>query len=360
VVRRALALEPDVIHVFKPKAVSGLAQMGLWYGRLGRRAKRPALVLDTDDWEGFGGWNEREAYPWWQKRLCDLQERWGLRHADAVTVASRTLQAQAWSHRVPPRRVVYVPNGLAPEDYSGWRDVDPVAARARLRLGQGPVLLLYTRFFEFEPERALDVLVRIRREVADVRLLLVGAGKYGQERRLLALARRCGLDDAMVNAGWQEPAALPGWLAAADVALFPMDDNLANRAKCPAKLLEALWLGLPVIADRVGQQAEYVLDGMTGLLADPDDAQSMAGAAARLVRDRPLALRLAESGRLRVEVEFNWPRLARAAEGAYAVALHPSQTSPPDPLSRGERGNSLRQDGGPRTPLSTRMGRGRG
>ncbi|HEX2036277.1 MAG TPA: glycosyltransferase family 4 protein [Chloroflexota bacterium] len=325
-VGRVRQLQPDLVHVFKPKAVSGLAQLLLWYGRRvtswPRRSQAwPAVVLDTDDWEGFGGWNEYETYPWWQKLACDWQERWGLRHAHAVTVASRTLEAQAWSHRVPPARVSYLPNGLAPEDLPGWRGADPGRAREGLRLGQAPVLLLYTRFFEFAPERVVEVVERVRAAVHDAKLLVVGAGKYGQERRLQALAAGRRLQDAVVLAGWQEPEQLPGLLAAADVALFPADDNLANRAKCSVKLLQAMWLGLPVVADRVGQQAEYVQHGSSGWLSDPEDPQSMADAAVRLLRDRELARRLGEGARRRAATDFNWPHLAERAERAYLAAL---------------------------------------
>jgi glycosyltransferase involved in cell wall biosynthesis len=371
--RRARALRPHADHVFKPKAVSGLVQLLLWYTRrpgplrrpLARppsgkpehfpalpRPSPPALVLDTDDWEGFGGWNEYERYPWWQKVACDWQERWGLGHADAVTAASRTLQAQAWSHRVAPGRVVYLPNGLDPDDFPGWRAADPRAARERLALGGAPVLLLYTRFFEFRPERVLAVLERVRAAVPAVRLLVVGAGKHGQERHLAALAGERGLAEALVLAGWQEPAVLPASLAAADVALFPADDNLANRAKCSVKLLQALWMGLPVVADRVGQQAEYVgagaidtggadgapgspagppaadgpggrpgAEALCGLLSDPDDPATMAAQAVRLLRDPILARRLGAAGRRRAAEEFTWPRLAAGAERAYAAAL---------------------------------------
>ncbi len=318
VARRALALRPDAVHVFKPKAVSGLAQLVLWYRR--RLGGGPALVLDTDDWEGHGGWNEYESYPWWQKEVCDLQERWGLAHADAVTVASRTLQVQAWSRRVAPSRVIYLPNGLDPESYPHWQDALPAGPPAAGSDG-GPWLLLYTRFFEFQPERPVDVLAQVRRVVPNARLLVVGAGKYGQERRLQAHAARCGLASAVCLAGWQPPAALPGLLALADVALCPADDTLANRAKCSVKLLELLWLGKAVVADRVGEQAEYVRHGENGLLSDPDDPGSMARAAALLLTDPALAARLGAAGRRSVEQEFNWARLSERAERAYTVAL---------------------------------------
>jgi glycosyltransferase involved in cell wall biosynthesis len=332
--RRALALRPDVVHVFKPKAVSGLTQALLWYRRtlVGPGRSGPGLVLDTDDWEGSGGWNEYERYPWWQKQACDRQERWGLEHADAITVASRTLQAQAWSHRVPPPRVSYLPNGLDPADYPGWEDAEGSAARRWLDLDGRPVALLYTRFFEFAPERVLQVMAALRAAQPETVLLVVGAGKFGQEQQLASMARAAGIGDAVRLAGWQPPAALPALLKAADVALFPAEDNLANRAKCSVKVLETMWLGIPVVADRVGQYAEYVADGTSGLLSEPGDPASMGAAAARLLRDRDRAEHLAAAAARRVAGEFTWPRLAAAAELAYAVALRiraPSRSGGP-------------------------------
>ena len=328
IVRRALALRPDVVHVFKPKAVSGITQMLLWYGRRwtasrGGRGRRgwPALVLDTDDWEGHGGWNEYEAYPWWQKEACDFQERWGLRHADALTVASHTLEVQAWSHRVPPAGVAYLPNGLEPADYPGWEAGHGRLARERLGIGDGPLLLLYTRFFEFGPERVWEVLRHVRAARPEVRLLVVGSGKFGQEQQLARLAERAGSRDAVIAAGWQAPEALPDLLAAGNVALFPADDNLANRAKCSVKVLEALWLRRPVVADAVGQLAEYVRQGETGLLADPAAPETMAAAALRLLAEPELARRLAETGRERVLAQYSWRRLSTAAERAYEAAM---------------------------------------
>jgi glycosyltransferase involved in cell wall biosynthesis len=318
VARRARALRPHLVHVFKPKAVSGLTQALLWYQR---RRGGPALVLDTDDWEGNGGWNEYERYPWWQRLICDWQERWGLEHADAITAASRTLQAQAWSHLVPPARVGYLPNGLDPDDYPGWLEADGQRMRAALGLADRPVVLLYTRFFEFSPERALGVLARLRADLPQAVLLVVGAGKFAQERRLAALADAQGLTDAVRLAGWQSLERLPGLLRAADVALFPADDNLANRAKCSVKVLETMWLGVPVVADRVGQYAEYVRDGASGLLSDPDAPESMASAALRLLRQPDLAQEFVGAARRRVTGEFSWARQVKRAEQVYTVAL---------------------------------------
>jgi hypothetical protein len=135
--RRAVRLDPDVVHVFKPIGYSGLTGVYL------RRLSRCPLVLDTDDWEGTGGWNEVNPYPALWKRLFDWQERWLARHADAVTVASRTLQTQVWGFGVDPTRVIYLPNGPdAPyREQAEVSDEQKAAVRAKLGIGDAPFAL---------------------------------------------------------------------------------------------------------------------------------------------------------------------------------------------------------------------------
>src|SRR5262249_22470354 len=82
----ALRFRPDVLYAFKPKGYAGLALLVFW---LLRRAglTRAVLALDADDWEGAGGWSDREKRPTWLAGLVTWHERWCLRHADVVTVA---------------------------------------------------------------------------------------------------------------------------------------------------------------------------------------------------------------------------------------------------------------------------------
>ena len=174
--RRALALRPDVVHLFKPKAYSGLTHYLL--ARIPRQ-RRPRLVVDTDDWEGPGGWNEIGGYTPAQRRFFTWQERWGLTHADAVTVASRTLESLVWALGVPREQVFYIPNGVSSSSLS---ILHPPFS-----------ILLYTRFFEFPISRVIELLHRVRERVPEARLLVVGKGLFGEEEELFNLAVQSGL-----------------------------------------------------------------------------------------------------------------------------------------------------------------------
>lgn len=308
----ALAFKPEVIHCFKPKAYSGLAAWWLW--QFHRRRLR--LVVDSDDWEGWGGWNELEAYSGAQKRFFAWQERWGMRHCHSLTVASRALQTLAWAHGVAPQRVVYLPNGPG---VAGLANAERAAARrAALGLTQRPVLLLYSRLFEFEPQRLVSVLARVKSAVPDLALLSVGAGLFEEDAsRLARQLEAAGLLATIIDVGWTPEADVPALLACADAGIYLIDDTLLNRTKCPVKLADMLHLALPVVAENVGQVPEYVVHEQTGLLHAWGDEQGLAESIIRLLQDAELRQAMGQRARERIRANFSWRGLAQRLEKVY-------------------------------------------
>jgi len=306
--RRALALRPDLVHLFKPKAYSGVTH---WLLARLPRARRPRLVVDTDDWEGPGGWNEIGGYPVAQRRFFTWQERWGLTHADAVTVASRTLESLVWAMGVAREKVFYVPNGVGSWklEVGDWR-LEPGSAEHPISNLQHPVVLLYTRFFEFPVSRVVEVLRRVRETVPGTRLLVVGEGLFDEQEELFPLAD-------VLYTGWVPQDTLPAYFAQADVAIYPFDDTLVNRTKCAAKLRDLLAAGVPVVAEAVGQNREYIRHGETGWLVEPGDVVAFAAAVVRLLEDAPLRERLGQAAARDVRERFAWERLVETVERAY-------------------------------------------
>ncbi|HSM57758.1 MAG TPA: glycosyltransferase family 4 protein [Candidatus Sulfomarinibacteraceae bacterium] len=314
-VREALAFEPHAVHCFKPKAYSGLVAWWLW--QFHRRRLR--LLIDSDDWEGWGGWNEREPYSPLQKRFFAWQERYGMRHCHTLTVASRTLQSLAWAHGAPPQRVVYLPNGPGIDGVDpGGSPPEAPPTRADLGLGERSVLLLYSRLFEFNNERLVAILAQVRDALPDLAILSVGAGLFEEDDAALGhQLRAAGLQEAIVDTGWLPEARLPAVLASADVGLYLMDDTLLNRTKCPVKLADMLALGLPVVGEAVGQVPEYVRQEQTGLLRQSGDVDGVARDVVRLLQDEALRQRLSQGARALIRQEFAWSRLAQRLEEGY-------------------------------------------
>jgi glycosyltransferase involved in cell wall biosynthesis len=307
--RHLLTLRPDVVHCFKPKAYSGLVAWCLWW-LIQLRLSRARVVVDSDDWEGAGGWNTLEAYPAPLKWFFAWQERWGLTHAHAVTVASRALETLVLALGVKRDRVVYVPNG-APTACAMLTHVTPT-------LSVEPTLLLYTRFFEFDLERIARLLVALGKQHPSLRFTIVGRGLFGEEIKFASLLAGTVIAERTQWLGWLPAAELPAVFAKATLALFPFDDTLLNRTKCSIKLAELLCAGVPVVAEAVGQNAEYIVNGESGLLVNSGDEQAVRAAVTCLLDEAGLRQSLAAGAQRRMREQFDWDVLATSVERAYA------------------------------------------
>ena len=103
-----------------------------------------------------------------------------------------------------------------------------------------------------------------------------------------------------------------------------MDDTLLNRTKCPVKLADMAYIGLPVVAEGVGQVTEYVKDGQTGLVCAVGDVEGVATAISRLLQDQIAQQRFSAAARIHIRARFTWDKLVDQLE----VVYHPKNNSP--------------------------------
>ena len=156
-------------------------------------------------------------------------------------------------------------------------------------------------------DTALDAFAALDRE--GVRLVLVGDG--ASHEALEARATRLDVGERVLFTGWRDdPWAC---LGAADLFLLP------SRAEgLPLALLEAMAVGVPAVATRVGAVAEVLEDGACGHVIDPDDAEAMT-AALRYALDDPAAAKTrATRGTRRVRDAYSVATQARRLEAIYA------------------------------------------
>lgn len=310
-----LAWQPDIVHCFKPKAYSGLVAWWLWYFH----RKKVRVVVDSDDWEGWGGWNDRAPYSPFQKRFFSWQERWGMSHCHRLTVASKALQSIAWSHGIDDGQIIYLPNGTGLPELNVPKSSDIIDRRRLLGIEKRPVLLLYSRFFEHEPSRLVKVLAGVKSAIPNLAILIIGTSLFEADAAQLqqGLAEHSILP-AVVDLGWMEANELPLLLSSADVALYLMDDTLLNRTKCPVKLADLIAFGVPVVAEAVGQVTEYILDGRNGRLCAPGDVNGLIDRTVALLQNEPDRRRMADYAKSHYRRNFSWDLLADHLCEAYA------------------------------------------
>jgi glycosyltransferase involved in cell wall biosynthesis len=169
---------------------------------------------------------------------------------------------------------------------------------------------------------AISALASLRRAGVPATLELVGPeadAAYGAALR--AQVASLGVAGSVTFAG---PSGDVGArIRAADVVLVPAGEVT------PLVLMEAMALGTPVVAARMGSIPSVVADGESGLLVPPGDAEAMAGAVRRIAADPVLATRLARGGRQRVQQRYDErasharleAELVRIADGGRRAAV---------------------------------------
>jgi len=279
-------VRPDIVHThgYRPDVLDG---------GVARRLGIP--VVTTLHGFTHGGWKN-----WCYERL---QYR-AFRRFDAVVAVARPLVPRLERAGVPPWRIHEVRNA--------WHALTPPLEReaARHALGLSPDCFVVGWVGRLSPEKGPDVLLEALPLLTDLPLVvsMVGAGVEGA--RLQGRARRLGLDGRI---RWH--GALPDaerLFAAFDLFV------LSSRAEgTPIVLFEAIAVGVPIVATRVGGVPD-VLSSAEAVLVPADDAFALAAAIRGVFQDRGAAQRRARAARARLERDFGFaPWLARY-EAIYA------------------------------------------
>jgi glycosyltransferase involved in cell wall biosynthesis len=89
----------------------------------------------------------------------------------------------------------------------------------------------------------------------------------------------------------------------------------------PLAILEAMATGLPVVASAVGGVPELIVEGETGFLVPPGDAEALGTALRTLVADPELRLRMGRAARARATEKFDLPEMRQAHLDLYERLL---------------------------------------
>ncbi len=194
-----------------------------------------------------------------------------LRHAELVTAVSDSVADQSMIEYGIKR----------PEVIRNWApmaEVDEAELQESRNLRQGDELLL-VHVSNFRPVKqathCVEILARVNKK-RPARLVLVGDGPDLSE--VLEQARCLGLADRVVSLGRRtNPTSV---VAACDFLLLPSQSEAVGLV-----ILEAASVGVPTAAYYVGGIPEVVTDGVTGVLAAPNDTKSIAQGILRLASD---------------------------------------------------------------------------
>lgn len=235
----------------------------------------------------------------------------GKHKAAALLVANeRTRRALPDPHH--PHIETLIENGI---DFTRWR----APQHERAAAVPGRLRLVYLG--RFVGWKAIDITLQAvalaRQGGADVTLDLLGDGEGRPE--LEALAGQLGIADRVTFHGFQPQERCAEVLAQSDALV------LNSLRECGgAVVLEAMAMGLPVVASAWGGPLDY-LNSESGILIHPaprhDFPQRLAGAFATLAQDPDLRARMGQAGQEIVRRDFDWEKKVDRMVEVYREAV---------------------------------------
>jgi glycosyltransferase involved in cell wall biosynthesis len=253
----------------------------------------------ADDFETF----QKRRYGLRIELLKALRS-WWTRRADRVIVPSRYLARWVAGWGVPAEKIVVIYNAVEPVD-----GVEPLPVPLRTPIKAVTVGRLV-------PWKRVDRLIEALKEVPELGLVVVGDGP--ELSRLEHAAQELGVSDRVCFAGQRSKRETLSLMAACD--FFVLNSTYEGL---PHTVLEAMALGLPVIATAVGGTPEVVRDGETGVLV-PGRYGTLGASLSALARDPALRRRLGWAARQWIGERLSAENMIRSTEETLFTVTHRS------------------------------------
>ena len=281
----------DVYAQEKPDLVHHVTIKPVLYGTSAARWESVPAVVNAVPGLGFV-FTRRGLRAGFRRGLVNLMYRLALLHPNMRLIFQNREDMEAFqTHAVVSPRHSYLIRG------SG---VDLDQLRAHPETVAPVTFVLVARMLKDKGVREfVDAAREVGRSEPSWRFLLVGDVDAGNPSSL----RRETLE------AWQSEGVIDWRGHCKDVASVLISSHVAvlpsYREGLPKSLLEAAAIGRAIIATNVPGCTEVVSDGVTGLLVEPRDVQSLSEAMLKLGRDRELRQRLARAAREKAEAVFS-------------------------------------------------------
>lgn len=143
----------------------------------------------------------------------------------------------------------------------------------------------------------------------NIKYFIIGQGQ--DEIRLKQIVKDLKQTERVIFLGSISEAEKLAWLHASDTFIMPSRQIGVDYEGFGIVYLEANQAGLPVIAGNSGGVGDAVIDGLNGLMVDPNNVEEISLAIVKIIKNKDLRFNLAENGKQRAREEFSWQRQAK-------------------------------------------------
>ena len=292
-----LRVLPRLTRLLKERRIDAVVTVGagdrMFWGRLAARAAGVPVILTalhSTGWPDVIGRLNRMLTP-----ITD----------GFIGVAEEHGRYLREVERFPASKVFVIPNGIDVRRFQPW----PPSPAPREELGLPTASPVVGIVAALRPEKNHEQFLRaaaiVHAAMPAARFLIVGEGET--RPALQSLCRELKLEDAVIFAGTRSD--IPELLAQMNVVTLT-----SHMEANPVTILEAMAVGKPFVAPRVGSIPESIVDGITGFLTTPGSAEETAERWLQILQSPSLAARQGEAARQRAVEHYSLERMVTGYE----------------------------------------------
>ncbi|MCP5443076.1 MAG: glycosyltransferase family 4 protein [Chromatiaceae bacterium] len=231
-----------------------------------------------------------------QGRLMLPFKKSALNGTDRITVNSSFTEKSVQRILQKDKHLVRIPMGVNTEPLEEKELSQAEGIRIRYKKNEGPLVIFAGRLVEEKGVRDLIHAIGILKpKLKDINLLVVGDGQ--DKGQFQDLSKSLGLEERVHFTGWVEQKDIKSYIKAGDVFVGPSKTAIDGWVEAQGlTFIEAMAIGVPVIATTNGGIPDAVRDGVTGLLVPENCPGSIAEAIMKLHDDPALQLSLSMKG----------------------------------------------------------------
>jgi D-inositol-3-phosphate glycosyltransferase len=241
-------------------------------------------------------------------------------HADRLIAATPPEEEQLVEfYHASPNRISVIPPGV---DLARFQPLPQGEAKDAIGLSPRCRMILFVG--RIEPLKGIDTLlcaVSLLRDcqpalIENVHVAIIGGDPHAEEldhemERLQAIHRSLDLHKLVAFLGARDQEILPQYYAASDMVVIPSHYESFGMVG-----LEAMAMGVPVIASSVGGLAHLVQDGVNGYLVPARTPEALAERILHLLTDEPHRQQLSQQAHT-YACDFGWPKIVDEMMGVY-------------------------------------------
>ena len=280
-------------------------------GRLAAKITGIPVVIHTV--HGFA-FHDQESL--WRQLLFRNLEKFASHMCDKMIFISQPLVDWALREKIVLRRdkIAKIYSGIDLDRFRPVTEEEKNRVREKWNIRHDDAVIgIVSKLWE---GKGHEILIRafkeVKKDIKVARLIIVGEGPLYS--MLNDLVDRLGLSDSVLFTGFQMDVA--EIISSFDVVVLPSYFEGMGRV-----LLEAMAMGKPVVASRVGGIPDLVKDSVNGFLITPGDVKELSDALKKLLNNKGLANIMGRDGRKGITDKFSTDVMVRSISDIYIECL---------------------------------------